>query len=276
MKLKHFARAFAPIVGIALAAAVSGCDGKQSFKVNGEEGKILSELDLTGTPPDHVVLAGPDEVRIVQGDQLAIAVEGDPEAAAKVRFTLKDGALGILRDGKLFEKTEGKTAVIRVTMPAPRELTLAGSGKMVSAALHSAAKVNVAGSGQVEAAAVGADSLELNIAGSGNFRGAGAVARLDLTVAGSGSADMPGLKTERAKVTIAGSGDAAFASDGEVDASILGSGSVTVTGRARCKVQSMGSGRLICESAASEAGAPPVPPAAPPAPPAPEAPASPQ
>ena len=275
MKFKHFARAFAPIVGIALAAAVAGCDGKSSFKINGEDGKKLSELDLSGAAPDEVVLAGPDEVQIAQGDKLAITVDGDPEAADKVRFTLKDGALGIMREGKMFEKDGNKVAVVHVTMPAPKEMVLAGSGKIVAAALAAGAKVTVAGSGTVETTSVGADSLDLNIAGSGSFRGAGNTKKLDMTVAGSGSADMPALKADKAKVTIAGSGDATFASDGEVEASIMGSGSVTVKGRARCKVSSMGSGSLVCEgpvetASPKDAPKPPAPPAAPETPEAPE------
>lgn len=268
MNFKHLSRAFAPIVCIALAAALAGCDGKTSFKINGEDGKKLADLDLSGLAPEEVVLAGPDEVQISQGEKLAITVGGDAEAAAKIRFTLKDGTLGIMRDGKLFEKDDMKVAVVHVTMPPPKEMVLAGSGKILAAALAADSKVTVAGSGTVETTSVGDESLDLNIAGSGSFRGAGNTKKLDITVAGSGSADMAPLKTERAKVTVAGSGDATFSSDGEVDASIMGSGSVTVKGRARCKVSSMGSGSLICEGpvepkASEKTTKPPAAPTAP-------------
>ena len=39
------------------------------------------------------------------------------------------------------------------------------------------------------------------------------------------------LFLDRADINIMGSGDAAFASDGKVEAKIMGSGNVTVTGR---------------------------------------------
>ena len=52
----------------------------------------------------------------------------------------------------------------------------------------------------------------------------------------------------QADVTVAGSGNASFASDGDVKATIMGSGEVRVSGRAKCTVKSMGSGRLVCES----------------------------
>ena len=50
------------------------------------------------------------------------------------------------------------------------------------------------------------------------------------------------------------SGNATFASDGDVNANIMGSGNVTVKGRARCKVKTMGSGSLVCEDGAEEVG----------------------
>ncbi|MGH6785760.1 MAG: head GIN domain-containing protein, partial [Novosphingobium sp.] len=251
---------------VALATALSGCDGHVS--INGKEGKKLSELDLSGKAPTELVLAGPDEVRVTQGDTLAISVEGDAEVKEHLRFTLDGDTLGVMREHK-WRDGEGKSVVVLVTMPALREITMAGSGKISAPVLSGGSKVTIAGSGTVETAQVSGDSLDLTVAGSGNYRAAGAVRSLDMTVAGSGSAMLEGLKADTAKVTIAGSGDASFASDGEVKADIMGSGTVTVRGRARCKVSSMGSGRLVCESVDAA-------PAAPEAPPAPEAPEPPK
>ena len=239
-------RALGPAIALVMAAGVSGCDGS-NISINGEEGKPLAELDLSGAPPQELVLLGPDQVHITPGDKLTITVEGDAEAKDALRFTLKNGSLGILRKDKIFGK-DGKTATITVTMPAPREVTMAGSGTIKADALAGEAKVTIAGSGDIESPNVAGDKLDLTIAGSGNFRGAGNVKKLDLTVAGSGSAAMDALKAESAKVTIAGSGSTAFASDGEVEANIVGSGNITVKGRARCKLSSLGSGKLVCET----------------------------
>lgn len=249
-KLDKLAKALAPAIALVIAAGVSGCDGSK-IALNGDEGKPLSELDLSGTPPEELVLLGPDEVHIQHGDKLAISIEGAAEVKDALRFTLKQGSLGILRKDKTLSK-EGKPAVITVTMPAPKGLTMAGSGRIQADALARAAKVTIAGSGNVETPSVEGDKLDLTIAGSGSFRGAGNVKQLELTVAGSGSAAMDALKAENAKVTIAGSGDATFASDGEVNASIIGSGNVTVKGRARCKLSAMGSGKLVCENVTRE------------------------
>jgi hypothetical protein len=248
MNLKSFLRGVAPLAAIALAAAASGGCDKMHVSINGEEGKKLADLDLTGAAPTEVALLGPDTVRIAQGDKLAISVEGDPDVAAAMRFTLKDGTLGILRkDGK---SSGDETVTVNVTMPAPGKLVMGGSGKIVSPALASdSARVTIAGSGTVETDAVATDTLKVDIAGSGSYRAAGTARMLKLTIAGSGDARLEALKVDDAKVDIVGSGASAFASDGTVKANIMGSGEVRVIGRATCKVTSMGSGKLVCEPA---------------------------
>jgi Putative auto-transporter adhesin, head GIN domain len=273
MKFGHILKALAPVLAVALAAGVSGCDGAK-FSVNGEEGKKLADLDLTGTPPNELVLLGPDEVEVKQGDKFAITVDGDPEAVEAMRFTLGNDSLGILRREQS-GWDDSKRAVVHVTMPAPREVVMAGSGTIRADAFAPGAKVVVAGSGTIESASVSGDRLEATLPGSGSFRAAGNVDKLELTILGSGSAHLDAVKAGTAKVTIAGSGGAAFASDGDVEATIMGSGTVTVKGRARCKVSAMGSGTLVCETAAeqaSEAKAP-KPPKPPKPPEAPEPPA---
>lgn len=242
-RFANFCKGLAPIIAIALTGALSGCDSKVS--INGEEGKKLSELDMTGTPPGSIVLAGPDHVKISEGKALAITIDGDPAVADHLRFTLDNGTLGILRTKSW---SGGGAVTVNVTMPAPSEVTLAGSGTIDTPALGKDASVTVAGSGDVHAGTISGDSLKLTVAGSGTMVGGGAVKDLEMTIAGSGRADLAALRSDKAKVTIAGSGNAVMTSDGEVSATILGSGQVTVKGRARCEVSSMGSGKLVCES----------------------------
>ena len=276
MKFSQFLNGLAPILAVALAAGVAGCnDAKVS--IGGDQGKKLSELDLSGAAPSKLVMFGPDEVQMTQGDKLAIAVDGDPAAVDKLRFTLKDGTLSILREGKLFSG-DSKLAVVRVTMPAPKDVTMGGSGKISAAALAPGANVTILGSGRIDTQSVSGDRLEVTLPGSGSFRAAGRVGQLDLTILGSGSAELGAVTADKAKVNVLGSGGAIFSSDGDVAATIVGSGSVTVKGRARCTVSALGSGQLICESGvtkrnpveAEPAPAAPASPAAPPAPPAPQ------
>ena len=247
--LHKIIKGIAPIAGIALAAALAGC-GDMDVTIDGEKGVALAELDMSGDAPESLVLASSDTVVIKDGSKLDIDVTGDSDAVGLVRFTLKDGTLGVLR-AKTDEKVSG-TAVVNVTMPSPRSLTIAGSGTIEAESMSDKADINVLGAGNVSVAKVTATSADVNIAGSGMLTAAGSAESLDLNVMGSGSADMSGFKVETADVTVAGSGEASFASDGKVEASIVGSGTVTVIGRAKCEVSSMGSGKLVCETAAEE------------------------
>ena len=123
MSLKSILRGVAPLAALAFVAAASGGCDKMHVSINGEEGKKLSELDLTGAPPTEVALLGPDTVRIAQGEALAISVDGDPEVVEEMRFTLKDGKLGILRKGP--RVNDDRVATVKVTMPAPKKLMMA-------------------------------------------------------------------------------------------------------------------------------------------------------
>ncbi len=272
--LHRIIRGIAPVIAFAAAFGVSGCDG--NISINGERGVPLDEIDTAGKTPTALVLAGPDNVVVKDGDALKIDVSGNPDAVAALRFTLDDEALGIMRKKGAVDG-DGR-ATVTVTMPGLEKLTVAGSGTVDAASLAGKSEVVIAGSGTARTNSVSASKLEVTIAGSGTYRAAGKVDALELTVAGSGSADMTGLEADTAEVTIAGAGDAAFASNGTVNATIMGSGDVTVTGSAKCTIKSMGSGTLRCNPGSDSAGATTsdARPVAPEAPQAPDAPASPK
>ncbi|WP_240782077.1 head GIN domain-containing protein [Qipengyuania sediminis] len=214
-----------------------------NFSIADDEGVRLAELDTSGPAPTRLVLAGPDKVTVREGAVLDIDVAGDPAAVDALRFNLKDGALAIMRANR--SKAKG-TARVTVTMPATREIVLAGSGDIEASTLSGDAGVDIAGSGRVAIGRVAAQKLDVNVMGSGTLAATGSADRLDLNVAGSGTLAGRGLKVERAEVNIAGSGTGEFASDGKVEASIAGSGDVVVHGRASCTINAVGSGTLRC------------------------------
>jgi cytoskeletal protein CcmA (bactofilin family) len=248
MKFEKFLKMAAPMVALAVAAGMtSGCNGE--FKINDSDGVPLSELDLAGKAPDKLVLMGSDTIRVTAGDALKIELEGSESAKANMRFVLDSDSLAVLREGGI-DASAGRVTV-HVTMPAPREIVVGGSGTVHADALAKDAEISIGGSGSVEAPKIAVDSLEVTIAGSGDVRAGGTARDLEISLVGSGDADMPGLKADKAEVSIAGSGSATFASDGEVRADIMGSGNVTVRGGARCRVKAIGSGTLTCERGAT-------------------------
>jgi hypothetical protein len=240
MDFRKFAAGFAALAPLGLVMALSACD-HADVSINGEKGKPLAELDLSHASAQELVLLGPDKVRVHTGDKLAIHVDGDGEP---LRFTLKDGALSILRKPGT---STSESITIDVTMPAPSSLTMGGSGQITADSVAPKAQISILGSGTIETPHVTLTDLQVNIAGTGNYRAAGTAKALNLNIAGTGNAQLDGLTVDQADVSIAGTGDAQFASDGTVKASIIGTGSVHVKGRAKCEVSAMGTGKVVCE-----------------------------
>jgi hypothetical protein len=208
------------------------------------DGVPLDELDLTAAAPTKVALLGPAQLVLSEGEVFRVDVEPGPTGPA-VRFSLEDGRLGV--------GGGDSDTVVSVTLPAPRKLTIAGSGRLTAEKLAADGKVSIAGSGRLEVAAVEGGRLEVSIAGSGRLALDGQADELELSIAGSGSCDAEGLVVDKASVHIAGSGDAIFTCNGDVEANLMGSGNVIVRGAARCSVHSMGSGTLTCERATEAA-----------------------
>lgn len=246
-------RRMAPAFALALGATVAGCD--MDFNFSSFDGVPLSELDMSGDPPTALSLAGPDEVIITEGTELGITVEGDPSAAEAVRFDLDGDTLEIGRDSDVFDG-DGK-AIVRVTMPAPSELSIAGSGKIDAATVASDAEIGIAGSGDVRVTEIDASRLDVSIAGNGDITSKGTVETLEISIAGSGNAKLADLKADNVEISIAGSGNVELASDGKVDASVAGSGDIVVTGSATCSIDAAGSGSLTCNPAPTATAAEP-------------------
>jgi hypothetical protein len=187
-------------------------------------------------------------VILTEGDTFAIKVEGT--GTESLRFVRDSEVIGITRTA---DWSGDSNATIRITMPAPSEVVIGGSGTVKAPALASNAEINIGGSGLVEFGKVAAEKLGINIGGSGTVRGAGTAKTLEVVIGGSGDVELAALKADTAEVTIGGAGDVAFASDGTVEANIAGAGDVTVTGTAKCTVNAMGSGTLNCAPASGGA-----------------------
>lgn len=254
--INRFLKRMAPIAVLALGTALAGCDGGD-FEINGKKGVPLAELEQGGAAPTELVLSSGDTVILTEGDTFALAVEG-PDTDT-LRFVRDEKVIGITRE----DGWKGNsTATIRITMPPPSEVVIAGSGTVKAQSLASTASINIGGSGSVEFARLAADKLDINIGGSGKITGAGTAKEMNVAIGGSGKLELAALKADKANVSIGGSGDVAFASDGTVEANIAGAGDVNVTGSAKCTVNAFGSGTLTCNPAAA---APPAAPAEEPA-----------
>ena len=233
----------APLAALALGASLSGCAYVTDWEYD-VSGVALDELDLSGDPPTEIALAGPDKIVIVDGTGLDIALEGSAEAGEALRFDRDGDSLTIARDSKIYNGSG--VAIVRVSMPAPEEIAVAGSGSIEAASVATRSELAIGGSGDISVKAINAESLEVAIGGSGEVKGAGTAERLEISIGGSGDVDLSELTADDVEVAIGGSGDVALRSDGKVEASIAGSGDVRVIGSAKCTVSAMGSGTLTC------------------------------
>ncbi|MGB3472295.1 MAG: head GIN domain-containing protein [Erythrobacter sp.] len=242
-RLKPFVASAAVLLA---STGLSGC----FFAFSETPGVPLDELDMSGAAPTEIGLAGPDDVILTVGEELAITVEGDDSVVEDLRFDLNGKELDIGRQRDWSDMT-GK-AVIRITMTAPREIDLAGSGTITAPAVASDTEISIAGSGRLTISEIAAGRMEIDMAGSGEITGAGTVERLEISSAGSSTVSFAKVNANDVEISTAGSANIDLASDGSVKASMAGSGKINVVGDAKCELDSVGSGSLNCKAKPAE------------------------
>lgn len=120
-----------------------------------------------------------------------------------------------------------------------------GSGDVeADAATAGSLEVVVEGSGDVRIADVDVDALSVRLEGSGVVELAGRATSQEVRLDGSGDYDGRELRGEDVAVAVAGSGDADVHATGSLHASVEGSGSVTHTGGADVESDVQGSGAV--------------------------------
>ncbi|NVE95420.1 head GIN domain-containing protein [Altererythrobacter lutimaris] len=243
--LHKMIKTFAPVAAIALSAALAGC-GDFDMKINDSEGVPLAELDMSGPAPEELAVSGPDTIILTEGDTLTITIDGDAEDADQVRFHRDGKTLGVFRESGNWSK--GSAVTVNITMPAPREIAIGGSGDVEASTMAREASIAIGGSGSVAVKQIDAESLEVVIGGSGSVAAAGTAESLEMSIGGNGNGDFAELKVDDAEINIGGSGNVSLQSDGKVVANIGGSGNVDVKGDATCTLNSFGSGSLTCTS----------------------------
>ncbi len=213
--------AFLAAAGFFSLAAASGV-----AHGGGEFWKNLDDYDFDSDDGDGRRLsgAGPQTTRTLAwpgGDLLEVAIGADvvytqgPVASVTVTGPRTTVEHMVFRNGRLTLDTPMRdTGEVNVVMTAPdvKRFVLAGSQNLT-----------VNGFKQ--------DSLEATLAGSGDLTLSGAAERLKLNIAGSGDVDAGALSVADASVNIAGSGDARISPVKSADINIAGSGDVHLTTR---------------------------------------------
>lgn len=219
-------------------------------------------FDLSGF--DAIALEGSDDVVVRTDGRPGAVATGDPRALAALRLEVRDGVLHV---GRLRGSWHDRGAIVTVTVPALKAVSLAGSGNLDVGAVIApafegrlsgsgdlrlgslrarAARFRLSGSGDVTLAGVSTETLALGLVGSGDVRAAGQAGQVAIDVSGSGDVDAARLSARDVTIGVAGSGDVSARASGQATIEARGSGDVTVTGGARCIVAKHGSADVRC------------------------------
>jgi hypothetical protein len=206
------------------------------------------------TPFTQIAAGGSFLVKVVAGDQPALAVDAE-DAADDVLVETKVEKevlhIGCSRQPCNFKK---KVTVL-VTAASLERVSAGGSGAVIVTDVPSKKlQLNGGGSGDIEWRGT-AEEIQLNLGGSGKGTLIGKANKLEVAIGGSAEADAFGLEVQDAKVSIGGSGRALVHAVHDLSAVVTGSGKVVYLGTPRVKKTISGSGRVEPKDAPTKAAA---------------------
>lgn len=167
---------------------------------------------------------GAEQVEVRLGARPSLVIAADDNILPLLSSEVKNGALQIKSKGSY--RIRGP---IRVWITTP-DLDA----------------ISTWGSGDVDVSGVNNGRFEMTSYGSGELRATGRTGKLDVDVYGSGSAKLASLDARDVQAAVYGSGSALVRASGELNARVMGSGSVRYVGRPAALRQSrFGSGSIV-------------------------------
>ena len=203
---------FAPIVLAALV--VAGCD------ISDDGPRTSQTRDLAGfTRVDNDASV---DVRLRVGERQSVRIIAGENVIDDVGTEVRDGTLHLTFD---HEGIGGDDVAVEATVP---RLTA----------------VDSAGSGDIEAAGIDAETFELISDGSSDIDLQGTARRLLVDLDGSGDAALDRLTAREARVSVRGSGDVDVNADERLEVEVQGSGDVSYRGDPELSQSVDGSGQV--------------------------------
>lgn len=216
-------------------------DGSTAHSSGGGATRSYAAAGFTG-----VDLRGSDDVDVKAGSNFSVVAEGDPKVLDQLEIKVVNGTLRVGRKPSNFNWSGDHGAKIHVVMPRLTSASVNGSGDLSIDRAEGDFTGSVAGSGNLDIAALKASAADLSVAGSGDMTLAGSADKLTASIVGSGDIDGKKLTASGANISIVGSGSLRGVVKGSASVSIAGSGDVDLTGGARCAVNAVGSGEAHC------------------------------
>ena len=146
-------------------------------------------------------------------------------------------------------------ATFYVTMPRIKEIAIAGSGDVrVDRIEGDSFEGKIGGGGEIAILEMKVDRADFSVAASGSISAAGSAQHTRATIAGSGEIDAAALRSKTASISIGGSGDVDLTVDEDAQVSITGSGDVDISGAGHCSVTRFGGGTVRCAGGGGDEG----------------------
>ena len=184
---------------------------------------------------NSVIVGGPFDVIITQGEMESVKVEAPLDAMDKVITEVSFGVLNVYnkKDGRDWNNWwhDHKKIVVYVTVKELNSINISGSGSAIFKDGISAEnlKLNISGTGDM-VGNVDVKMLESVVSGSGDMKIAGKAENSKVSLKSSGDFAATKLITSNSEVNVTGSGDAQVNSTKVIDAKINGTGNVLYTG----------------------------------------------
>jgi len=232
---------------VAAALAVTACN----VGADAEERDVGSTVSRTYQLGafDKIEVAGPYQVTVTTGGAPGASATGGDKLLDETEVVVDGNTLKIRpkkKNGIRWNWGKQGKAQFTVTTALLHGAGIAGSGRIAVDKVDGDFKGEVAGSGNLQLAAVNGGAVEFAIAGSGKVGAAGKAASTKVEIAGSGDVDASGLAAKTADVSIAGSGNVRAHASDTAKVEIVGSGNVTISGGAKCSIDKAGSGNVTC------------------------------
>lgn len=178
----------------------------------------------------RVELNGVGSLKITQGEQESLHIEGDDNILPLITTDVKDGALIIgIKKGYTVKPTASLT--YNLTVKDLEQVELNGLGDVSMNDLQTDAfSIYVRGSGNADIENLTANTLRVEITGLGDITVSGTVDSQTVVISGSGNYKAKDLSSKDAEVKISGLGSARLRVSENLDARISGAGSIEYIG----------------------------------------------
>ena len=186
------------------------------------------------------------ELFLKQGNNFSVELEGDKNLLKEIETTVKNGRLVIRK--RNWRTLRNERVTVYITMPEIDGLSVSGSGTLEAKGPVNAGDldISVSGSGKILLDDLKVEGIECSISGSGDIRIKGfAKDSGEVSISGSGSFNGEEFRMEGLEVHISGSGSCRCWVEGDLEASVSGSGDVFYKGDAkRVDARISGSGKV--------------------------------